>query len=79
MNVRELYDLLGQAIVNGQEAKEIRVGDQVESGPYLNASVGGVFQGRKGDVILCANDDEVWQDEAAGFHPDYELEKLWTP
>lgn len=60
---------------------EIRVGDQVESGPYLHASVGGIFKGSKGEVVICANDDEVWKDEIAGFDPEQVPERpvIWKP
>lgn len=48
---------------------EVRIGDQIEAGPYSNASVGGVWTSppdRNGEVervILCANDDAPWLDE----------------
>lgn len=79
MNVRELQNLLNYLIVKDQTIldREVRIGDQVESGPYLNASLGSIFKGRNGDLILCANDDEVWKDEAAGYHPDFELDRVW--
>jgi hypothetical protein len=67
-------------MATGNGDADIRIGDQVESGPYLHASVGGAFLARNGkDIILTANDDKVWQDEAAGYHSDYELEVLWRP
>ena len=60
---------------------EVRIGDQVESGPYLHAPVGGVFEGAKGSVILCANDDAEWHDEVGGAYIDLaempELPVLW--
>jgi hypothetical protein len=56
---------------------EIRIGDQVESGPYLNAAVGGVFKGTDGSVILCADDDDQWREEPTGI--DHNLPVLWTP
>jgi hypothetical protein len=76
MTVGELLDLLqGQHI---DRRAQLRIGDQVESGPYLHASIGGVFAGSEGSVILTANDDEVWTDESA-FNPDVELKVLWAP
>jgi hypothetical protein len=59
---------------------EVRIGDQVESGPYLHARIGGVFRSHNGrDIILTANDDEVWYDEEANTGRDDELEVLWRP
>lgn len=76
MTVGELLDLLqGQHI---DRRAQLRVGDQVESGPYLHASVGGVYKGRDGEIVICANDDQQWTDEYAKA-PDSELECLWAP
>lgn len=55
---------------------EIRIGDQIESGPYLHASVGGAWRGKLGAIILCAADDEVWEDEAAA---ERTVEQIWKP
>lgn len=61
---------------------EIRIGDQTEAGPYLHASVGGVF-GSDNGVILCANDDEEWISETPGAYVEEkdmpELPVLWSP
>jgi hypothetical protein len=79
MTLRELHQLLETMIHLDPSSmqKEVRIGDQIESGPYLHASVGGVWRGRKGEVVIAANDDEVWKDESAGYHPDFELERIW--
>ncbi len=81
VNIVDLYSLLGK-LIDGKtlgeiEKMEIRIGDQVESGPYLNAAVGGVFKGTNGEVILCANDDDQWREEATGI--DHDLPVLWKP
>lgn len=59
----------------------IRIGDQLEAGPYSHASVGGVWQGVDGDVILCANDDEEWKDEHVVLEGESTdpLPVLWSP
>lgn len=51
---------------------EIRIGDQIEAGPYSNAEVGGIWlsapvNGSSERVILCANDDAPWLDEAGSL------------
>jgi len=76
MTVGELLDAL-QGLHIDRRA-EIRIGEQVEGGPYLHASVGGVWIGNEGDIIICANDDEVWKDEYA-MNPEKELQVLWAP
>lgn len=79
MKVSELHALLARVLVNGKDP-EIRVGDQIESGPYLHASVGGVFEGTGGDIILCGNDDDQWKDESVSdSDDDPELPVLWQP
>lgn len=81
MKVRDLHKLVVDLVAKDPSIleREVRIGDQIESGPYLHASVGGVWRGRNNEVVFCANDDEQWQDDAAGYHPDFELEKLWIP
>lgn len=71
MKTRELINLL----MSQAHDADVRIGDQVESGPYLHASVGGVWRNGSGDVILTANDDKVWKDESAGG----EVEVIWQP
>ena len=79
MKVIELYHVLRSVINANVDAgeNEIRIGDQVESGPYLHASVGGVFKGTQGEIILCANDDDQWREEPTGV--DHDLPVLWKP
>jgi hypothetical protein len=82
VKIRDLYQVL-ELLVRADARnwdKEIRVGDQVESGPYLHASVGGIFQGSQGQVIICGNDDDQWKDEAAAAGGiAAELPVLWQP
>jgi hypothetical protein len=65
MTVIELMELLKTQPADA----EVRIGDQIEGGPYSNAPVGGVWTSppdRNGSierVILCANDDTRWLDE----------------
>ena len=80
MTLYELYEILAPILtdpIRKSEEIQIRIGDQVESGPYLHASVGGVFRGTDGSIILCANDDEQWHEEATGI--DHNLPVLWRP
>jgi len=54
---------------------EVRVGDQIECGPYMNASVGGIFRSRDSKrFVICANDDEQWKEEEV-----LEMETVWVP
>lgn len=79
MKVIELYHLLRTVIAanveNGQ--KQIRIGDQNESGPYEHAPVGGVFRGTDSEVIICADPDADWDEEETGI--GHELPTLWSP
>lgn len=79
MKVRELHELTARMMVTGNGDQEVRVGDQIESGPYLHASVGGVWEGKKGDLIICPNDDSQWQDESAELQDGEALGVLWKP
>ncbi len=55
---------------------EIRIGDQLECGPYLNASVGGVYLSTDNErLVICANDDETWKEEVS----ERDMETLWAP
>lgn len=81
MNILDLHELIGK-LMDGKtlaelEEMDIRIGDQVESGPYLHSAVGGIFKGTDGDIILCANDDDDWSEEETGI--DHELPVLWSP
>ena len=85
MKVLELIDLLGKYSPD----TEIRIGDQIEAGPYLHQEVGGVWTDRPGSrgevgcVILCANDDNnLWKDESedpAFPNVEDELPLIWKP
>jgi len=79
MTVYELHELLTRELGKGNGLKEIRLGDQIESGQYLHASVGGVYEGTRLDVILCANDDEQWFDEGVQITESQTLKALWEP
>ena len=81
MNVRELFEVLERLVAADPRnwKKEIRIGDQIESGPYLHASVGGVFRGEEGQIIICANDDDRWKDESVTLQDGQVLSTLWKP
>lgn len=78
MKVLELYHLLRSVINanvdNGE--KEIRIGDQIEAGPYSHSPVGGVYLGTWGEVIICADPDTPATDEES-MHEN--LPVLWAP
>jgi len=73
MKVHELAAVLRAA---SPEA-EVRIGDQLEAGPYEHIQVGGVFKGTAGEVILCADPDAPSQDEPTGI--DHDMPVLWKP
>lgn len=68
MRLYELHALLGEMIEKGHQLAEVRIGDMIESGPYLNTSVASVFQDNAGHVIICGSDDEDWRDETIHGH-----------
>ena len=81
MTVQELIAVLG----NLSADMEVRIGDQLDLGPYSHDRVGGVWTSRPnhaGDiqyVILCA-EDANWQDEFEGdIKSDDELPMVWMP
>ncbi len=79
MNVQDLTNLLlGIMEEHGKEV-EIRIGDQIEAGPYSHDRVGGVWESKPdgGDhcIILCAEDTN-WRDVEVSSHA---LPVLWTP
>jgi hypothetical protein len=88
MNIQDLTNLLlGLMDQHGKEV-EVRIGDQIEAGPYFHASVGGVWTDRTGSggevtkVILCANDDDPWTsecDEPVFPVSGEELPLIWKP
>ena len=69
MNVRELIDVLAAI----DPDMEVRIGDQIESGPYSHTSVGGIWRGAKGAVIVCGNPDDEWVNEST----DEALPGIW--
>lgn len=78
MNILVLHALLG-SLMEGKtipelEKIDIRIGDQIESGPYEHGSVVGIYRGTDGDVIVCGGDD--WEEEETGFD---ELPVVWSP
>lgn len=76
MKIREMRELCQAFEDRGLGERDIRLGDQIESGPYLHASVGGIFESPECNLIVCANDDEVWRDETAKVS---ELKAVWPP
>lgn len=85
MNVQELIVLLSQYPTD----TEVRIGDQIEAGPYLHQEIGGAWTDRPGSrggvscVILCANDtSNLWKDESEDPQfpsEDEELPLIWKP
>lgn len=87
MNVQTLVNLLLPLMEKHGKDLEIRIGDQIQAGPYSHDRVGSVWTNRPdnaGDVyyvILCAEDTN-WKDESDDpeFPSDEdELPLLWTP
>ena len=86
MNVQTLVNLLLPIMEAHGKDVEIRIGDQIECGPYSHDKVGGVWTDRPDSggviqsVILCAEDSE-WRDEADNGIPGEgdELPLLWKP
>ena len=70
MTVAELLAAL-QTLDPGQD---VRVGDQLEAGPYEHSSVGGAWRVACG-IVLCANPDAELVEEDPGI----ELPCLWRP
>ena len=75
LTVKALMDILSGL----PESAEIRIGDQLEAGPYDHLPVGGVWTNHQSAdspsvvrVILCGNvDEEDWYEE------DVTLPVLW--
>ena len=78
MKIKELKDLLQAECDKENGDAEIRIGDAIESGPYLHASLGGVWKSLEGSLILCANDDEVWHVEEVQSSEE-DLQVLYYP
>ncbi len=88
MNVQTLTNLLLELMEKHGKDVEVRIGDQIEAGPYSHDRVGGVWTNREDHVggvhyvILCA-DDSQWHDEielTEEFVSDRdELPLLWKP
>jgi hypothetical protein len=78
MRLSDLLKLLQQyrEDVSGtdDENPEIRIGDQLEAGPYEHYPLGGIWQGEKGEIILVAHPDADGLEES----PHKELPKLWA-
>ena len=83
MMVMDLIALLNHLPMNA----EIRIGDQIEAGPYLHQAPGGVWVKKDPNgavvksVILCAGDDDLWTDETintAGTRAA-KLPIIWLP
>lgn len=81
MTIYELKELCETLLANGKGNAEVRVGDTIESGPYLHASVGGIFESPKGYLVICVNDDEQWCDESPEkfVEHDESMKVLWKP
>jgi len=92
MNVQTLTNLLLELMEKHGKDVEVRIGDQIEAGPYSHDRVGGVWTNREDNaggvhyVILCAEDSD-WEDEIelgtaamiGGPSPGEELPLLWKP
>ena len=81
MTALELIDLLG----GFHPDTEVRIGDQIEQGPYLHQAVGGVWKllddesGVRG-IVLCASDDDLWKEEFTIEDEEApELPQVWKP
>jgi hypothetical protein len=70
VNVRELVALLSKI----DPDREVRIGDQIESGPYSHTSVGGVWRIDAG-IVMCASPDDEWVSESTDEAPPI----VWTP
>lgn len=77
MNVRQLHQLLETMIHNDPAVmhSSVRIGDQIEAGPYEHTPVGGIYRGTDGEVIICADPDAESKEEATGI--DHGLPVLW--
>jgi hypothetical protein len=73
MRVAELIEVLRDR--NPED--EVRIGDQLEAGPYEHYPVGGVYKGTHREVILCSNPDARSTEEPTGT--DHDLLVLWRP
>ena len=68
MNIQTLTNLLLGLMEKHGKDVEVRIGDQIEVGPYSHDRVGGVWTDRPDrggaiqSVILCAEDTD-WKDE----------------
>ena len=74
MKIKELKIFCQALEDQGLGERDIRLGDQIESGPYMHSSVGGLWLGSDGSLILSHNDDEAWKTEE-----DPTLIALWQP
>lgn len=85
MNVQTLTNVLLALMDKHGKDVEVRIGDQIELGPYSHDRVGGVWTNQPDNaggvhyVILCAEDTN-WQDEFEGdIKSDDELPLVWKP
>ena len=86
MNIQTLANILLELMDKHGRDVEVRIGDQVEAGPYYHDRVGGVWSSRPDDgggvhyVIICAEDTQ-WIEEAENCIPEEgdELPLLWMP
>lgn len=88
MNVQTLINLLVDLADKHGNDVEVRIGDQIEDGPYSHDRVGGVWTNRPDNaggiqyVVLCAEDTQ-WHDELVygdDFIPaQHEMPLLWKP
>lgn len=76
MTVDELQRFLMAECDKGNGDKEVRIGEQIESGPYLNAGLASIYRSTRGGVIICANDDEQWFDETTGIDSPTSVDPL---
>jgi len=61
MNFRELDEL--RRLHGIKDDAEVRIGEQIESGPYLHGAIGSVYRIEKGVLVLCVDDEGIWTDE----------------
>lgn len=88
MNVQTLTNLLLGLMEEHGKDVEVRIGDQIEAGPYSHDRVGGCWTNRPDNaggvqyVVLCAEDTQ-WHDEIElmeEFVPARdEMPLLWKP
>jgi len=86
LNIQTLTNILLELMDKHGKDVEVRIGDQIEAGPYYHDRVGGVWSNRPDNaggvyyVILCAEDTD-WKEEADNATPEEgdELPLLWKP